>query len=134
MLLQHRILVQALLAMILVALLHFLALHFYFYWQLWWFDIVMHFLGGIVVGLGAMWALMGYSRYRGSLFTARQTLVFVLCATFLVAFSWEIYEFQFGLFDPTDYGVDSSLDIVMGLLGAIVARGYALNLSKKAHA
>ena len=134
MLLQHRILVQALLAMILLALLHFLALHFYFYWQLWWFDIVMHFLGGIVVGLGAMWALMGYSRYRGSVFTARQTLVFVLATTLLVAFSWEIYEFQFGLFDPTDYGLDSSLDIVMGTLGAIVARRYVLSLSNKTHA
>ena len=41
-----------LIALSVLAALHFIALSLYLYWQVWWFDIPMHLLGGFTVVLG----------------------------------------------------------------------------------
>src|SRR5688572_29626513 len=45
----------ALLALILI--LDLFALEYYLYWMLWWYDIMMHFLGGVIIGSGVLWFL-----------------------------------------------------------------------------
>lgn len=132
MLLHRRILLRALVLMLVVAGLHFLALTFYFYWQLWWFDILMHFLGGVVVGLGALWALLGFSVRQGFIPTPFQMFLAVIAAGLIVGLSWEIYELYFRLFDAHYYAADTSLDVVMDLTGATVAYFYVRRLQAKA--
>lgn len=46
---------------IIVATLHAIALSQFLYWQLPWFDVLMHFLGGLLVSLFGIWTLMKYS-------------------------------------------------------------------------
>ena len=115
--------------MFVLAGLHFLALTFYFYWQLWWFDILMHFLGGVVVGLGALWALLGLSVVRDFAPTPLQKMFLaVITAGLVVGISWELYELYFRLFDAHYYAADTSLDVVMDLTGATVAYFYVHRL------
>jgi len=128
MLMHHRILLRAFLAMLLVAGLHFAALSFYFYWQWWWFDILMHFLGGVVVGLGAMWALMGFSFTQKIPLSDRRTLFLLLFSVAVVGIGWEIMELKFGLYGTSSYAADTSLDLVMDLTGALAAYWYASRL------
>ena len=36
---------------------HFMAESFYFYWTLWWWDVLVHFLVGTTGGFGLYWGL-----------------------------------------------------------------------------
>lgn len=121
MLAHQRILVTALLMMVVVLVLHTLALTFYFYWQLWWFDIVMHFLGGVVVGLAALWALYGFHAQRGTVGTARQTFLWMMLAIVVVGVGWELFELRFNLYASMHYGSDTTLDLIMDAIGALLA-------------
>ena len=38
-----------------IALLHICGVFFYLYWHFWWYDIVLHFLGGLWVALMALY-------------------------------------------------------------------------------
>ncbi|HEY4508106.1 MAG TPA: hypothetical protein VJJ55_00430, partial [Candidatus Paceibacterota bacterium] len=45
-----------------IALMQSAAIVFSLYWTLWWYDILLHFLGGIFIGLLVLWVrfLSGY--------------------------------------------------------------------------
>lgn len=131
MLLHQKILLHAFIVLIVVAVSHGLALTFYFYWQLWWFDTVVHFLGGMVVGFGTLWALTGVAHYREISFSRVRALLLVLCSVVVVAISWELFEFHFGLFDSANYGSDTSADLLAGVLGATVAYAYVMHLVER---
>ena len=47
---------------VLIAILNKAALSFFLYWKFWWFDIMMHFLGGLWIGGIVLWLyyLSGY--------------------------------------------------------------------------
>ena len=126
---RHRLLILVSTIMAAIGLLHFVALTFYFYWQLWWFDIFMHFLGGIAVGLMASWAFVAFHE-RGRIPLNRLSLfIVIVVGLFLVAGLWELFEYRFDLYDTLRYRADTSLDVAMGLLGAILSYVYAARLT-----
>ncbi len=100
---------------LLIAGLHFLGLERHYYWLLWWYDIVLHLLGGLWVGLVAIWLgrqlnlTLGWSR--------------LLLIILTVGVAWELYELWFGLTltSKAGYLEDTGLDLVFDLLGAIGA-------------
>jgi len=47
---------------IIIAFLHQSAVALYWYWSVPWFDIVMHFLGGLWVGTCALWFTEQFDR------------------------------------------------------------------------
>ena len=107
----------------LIALLHFTAMAFYLYWTLWWYDIILHFLGGAFVGLLALW-LRYFSGYAGIADSsrARSALYFVLCATLGIGIGWEVFERLLGLtYSVEGYVFDTSIDLLMDCLGSLVA-------------
>lgn len=102
-----------------LAVTNYLALEFYLYWLYLWFDMPMHFLGGLTAALGYLALRDFFPRLPKTLFRISLTLSFV----FLVAVAWELFEVWAGipLHEP-DYILDTLMDLCLGLLGGAV--GY----------
>lgn len=103
---------------VLLFFLHGIATVFELYWSVWWIDIVNHLVGGAVVSMiGVLLWLNGKEKRPPK---PLELLLFVL----FVSIAWEVFEFSFGLMSFSEKGVkfDTSLDIVMDLLGILVAR------------
>lgn len=104
--------------------------HLYFY--IWWLDIPMHILGGFWVGL---MVLTYYFAHRHKLYKSeslRFAFLLAVGATFVVAVSWEIFEWGVDRANGLNHNdiVDTIADICNGLIGAslgtalFVRRGY----------
>lgn len=68
-----------------IFILNFAASRFYWYSSIFWFDMLMHFLGGLWLGLVFIWL------YRTR---AMETVSFlkIMASVFVIGFLWEIYE------------------------------------------
>lgn len=97
------------------AAVHLLALKASLYWYFWWFDVVMHFWGGILIGLG-VYTLCTLSRFR-----CRVTLKMILIALVIATGTWEIFEWWADLWQPTAYYFDTVQDIALGFGGGLLA-------------
>ncbi len=112
--------VAGLIAVIFV--LNFLANKFYWYYSIWYFDMIMHFLGGL-------WVALAYL-YLVSATDINQRLVWkTLGAVLLIGVGWEIFEFYFinhVAENPFDQ-VDTLSDLFFDLLGGSGAIIYFKN-------
>ncbi len=98
-----------------VAVIHFLANEHFLYWEWWWLDVVMHFLGGNFIASLFAWFYI----------SLRETIpsrAAILYAVFLVAVLWELFEFMTGMMDTTipGYVFDTVSDTILGILGAYI--------------
>lgn len=94
-----------------MALVQHYALIYYWYWTYWWLDIVMHTLGGVVVGLLV-------STYVGRRWGT------VVLGVLIVGLSWEVYEYVLGLsLSEPNFLMDSALDLLMDTIGGFIAYG-----------
>ena len=92
-------------ALVLVLIFHVIALELFLYWKLWWFDIIVHALGGFAVGLVPFML-----REWGAPIPERLLyLVPVVALAVVVALAWEVFEIFFGLttFENKDVMVDT---------------------------
>jgi hypothetical protein len=108
---------------ILIGALHQAGSVFYFYWSLAWFDNMMHFLGGLSMGLLFLWI-----RYVSGLFVKRtpskkEVMINVIIFVAIVSIGWEIFEYVFDIANPTGgkYLLDTSHDLISDFVGAITA-------------
>ena len=87
------------------------ALEYYLYWVYWWFDIVMHAIGGLVIGL-----LVYAAGYR--------TLLKLVMTVILIGLVWEVFEYAIGVMTyEDDVLFDTILDLIMDTIGALGAYG-----------
>lgn len=104
-----RWLVAALLLCTVLAALEWWAVENFIFWKYVWFDLPMHFLGGLALGVLAV-----------GIINTRNVRYFIL--SLLLAFvGWEVFEYVFGVPREANYAFDTSIDIVMDTLGALVA-------------
>lgn len=114
----------------LVALLHWTATKLQLYWTVWWYDLLMHFLGGFWVGLAAVGALR-MPRVRAALPRVRP-LPFAVAAMAVVGTAWEIFEYAADLtFVDRGYALDTATDFMLGFAGAVSSLAYAKWLLKR---
>jgi len=107
-----------------VALLDYLGQIFRLYWALWWFDLVMHFLGGLVVGLFLAWLYVFVLKKKpdGRLIWASVVGVIIIGSL------WEIYEVFIGInVTHEPYVWDTTIDIILDITGAIIGSKYIKN-------
>lgn len=111
----NRLVIIFLVLSIIFALVHIFAMKLSLYWFHWWFDILMHFWGGTLIGLGvhALATLPKISHFP--------TTKLVLIVLFVATVSWEIFERAAGLYDPATYVIDTSQDIILGFSGGLLA-------------
>lgn len=94
---------------------HFLALTFYLYWAIWWFDIVMHILGGVWL----VFVLRSLQLLRWRQVRYKKLSSYILLAVLLFIL-WEIFGvYLSGGFKP-DWLFDTILDTVCGIVGIII--------------
>lgn len=123
--LYHQPLFRFLFALIsLVALLHLAALKYFLYLEWWWFDILMHFLGGLWVGVAALWFTRQYILRRA--LTPRLALCVTLASIAAVAVGWEFFELWAGVPITPNYAKDTALDLSAGVLGALAGYAYVM--------
>lgn len=77
---------------ILIVLLNTFATSFYLYSTLWWFDIPMHFLGGVFTALLSLWFFVRVVPARFLPNTLWGWVITVLLSVFIVGLAWEMYE------------------------------------------
>jgi len=117
---------KSLLAFIfLILIFQAIAIIFYWYWRIWWFDMPMHFLGGLWVGLSVLWFVFLSKRLTVNIpQTAFSTFVTGVLLVFIVAIVWEIFEYVVQVFIPREipYDIlDTLSDIFWGLMGGVTA-------------
>jgi len=110
-----------------LAILHFLGVKFYLDWVYSWYDMVLHFLGGVAVGLFAIWVFEHISGYN--LWTNIRILIWGLVMVLTVGVLWEIFEIYVGFTDFGDgmqYVTDTISDLVLDSVGGILGLIYGL--------
>lgn len=108
---------------IVVLLAHFFALKSYLYWTVEWFDILMHFLGGLLIGLIIISFLNRIHREE-SLINKKLLIISIILGVLAVGLGWELWEIFVGFTDIVSDRVDTFVDLVMDLFGGVVAIGY----------
>ena len=89
---QYFFLAGGIVLLIAVGYLNILAFRFSWYWLVWWFDIFMHALGGLGLGL----VLLGLGNLRPSLSLPekrRDLVAGVVAVVMVMSFTWELFEF-----------------------------------------
>lgn len=94
---------------------HRLAVEASLYWYFWWFDILMHFWGGLLIGLG----IFALATFRRLTFKPKLSVVFVVAVGFVV--SWEVFEWYIGILDPALHLKDTLMDMFLGVFGALLS-------------
>jgi len=108
-----------------IALLHISALNNYYYWIYSWFDLLVHFLGGMWVAVMALWIYFFSGLFR----KPKMSKVIIFWLSFLAVLStsllWEIYEVNIWrhLSEP-DFIVDTITDTLAALAGSYMAYTY----------
>jgi hypothetical protein len=121
------LLFEVFLLAIIVAIAHKMALSLYLYWTISWFDILMHFLGGALIALLALFFIYDKKFFHFDI--KRPIVIFSIAvgSVLIVGLSWELWELYFGMSDIEIDKWDTVLDLIMDILGAVFAYFYARN-------
>jgi hypothetical protein len=112
-----------------IGVLNFLAVYFYLYWTIWWFDMLVHFSAGACVAMAGI--LVYYFYKKQSLPSIRTSIVVAFAFVITIGILWEIYELLIhatALSDGLDYFLDTGSDLLMDVSGGIVGALYAHKL------
>lgn len=107
---------------VLTAVLHITANALSLYWRLRWFDIPMHFLGGVFIAFLLIWFFYwsGYTRLKTP--SPRAFFVSIIGGTIIVGIGWEVFEYLLGVsWRPEGYWFDTIKDMSMDVIGAVIA-------------
>lgn len=107
-----------------IATLHILAVIFYLYWFIWWFDMPLHFLGGLCVGFFSMWVVSMFVKLIQS--NNKKILVSAILGALFVGLMWEWFEYVNGITYNTvgSYKLDTIKDLILDCLGGYVSYLY----------
>ncbi len=113
----RKLLIRLLLLIFFIFLLNYLAMEFFWYSSIWYFDMPMHFLGGIWLGLASIYL---FSLKDISLKSILKIFFIVL----LIGIGWEIFEIFIKFvtqnsFDFLDTMSDLSFDVLGGLFAIL---------------
>ena len=110
---------------IIVSFLHYSALVLSLYYTVSWFDIMMHFIGGSLIGLLFIFILYIYEWKPFQKNNKATVFIVTLGGVLIVGLAWELWELFVGFTDITTDFPDTLLDIIMDLLGGSMAFLYA---------
>jgi hypothetical protein len=123
-----KIFTRVALVIFLIFLLNFVGSRFYWYYSIWYFDIIMHILGGLWVGLAVIWI---FSKSKVA-FSIRNIALFFV-GVLIVGIFWEIFEILVNetiARNPFNF-FDTISDIFCDLTGAGLALLFSKNIFRK---
>lgn len=92
------------------------------FWNTNWYDIVLHSLGGLLMGA---WACAVSARLS---FSPRGAALFVFVVATAGGISWEVFEYTLSIWNGP---VDTAFDLLFDLLGAFSALLFYVPLYKR---
>ena len=104
--------------------------HFFLYWRFPWLDMIMHFLGGVWIGLSVLWVYYLSGKFKDIPENRRRiSYIYILAGTVTVIIGvfWEIFEFSldfFVTFNEFNGFYDTASDILLAVIGAIFSAKY----------
>ena len=107
------------LSIFLIFILNFIAGKFYWYYTIWYFDILMHVFGGFFIALLLIWLLKIKE-------ISSKTILEIILGVFIIGVAWEIFEIVFNNIiagDPFNM-LDTISDIFCDLAGSCLAIVY----------
>ena len=109
---------------LLVSIMHYAALKFYFYWTISWFDILMHLMGGYLIGLIAISLLLNFlnNEIKNN---KKIILILVLSFVLIIGLGWELWELFMNFSNILEDKLDTVVDIIMDTIGGYFAFLYA---------
>ena len=119
-----------LLFIIMIGVANALADHFFLYWRLPWLDMLMHFLGGVWIGLAILWIYYLSGKFKNIPENRRRIsyiYFFAGTAAMIIGIFWEIFEFSldfFVVFNEFNGFYDTASDILLAVIGALFAAKY----------
>ena len=107
-----------------VGLLELVTIKLHLFITIFWFDMVMHFFGGFLAGMFALWVLT-WKKQRN--FSYGQMLLWGMGMAFVIGIIWEVFELYFGItyIHLPDYWSDNGMDIIMDISGGLISVWYA---------
>ncbi|MEO8637524.1 MAG: hypothetical protein ABI430_01325 [Candidatus Taylorbacteria bacterium] len=127
---RETLLKQIFVLIVCIVVLHFSALVFYLYWSIWWYDEVVHYLGGVWIALASLWLFFfsGYVHLKAN--RSAQILAMVVIFALTIGVLWELFEFLFGeSFIVSNYEIDTLSDLLMDIAGGL--SGYLYFVFRK---
>ena len=117
----------------LVATLHITALSLHLYFVYSWFDIMMHFIGGLLAAMFGVWLYEKFGKEALKNDVHYNVLFNVVIFVTIVGLLWESFELLLGLTldNRVLYVEDTILDFVMNTIGAVAGYFYACWIIKK---
>jgi hypothetical protein len=115
----------ALLLAVLTAVAYWWGVDNSFFWIYSWYDILLHLLGGVVMGL---WAAAVAARMH---LTPLRALLLVLFIGVIGGVAWELFEIAFNMIKADNYWLDTFADLGNDIVGGLVAWLLYLVLYKK---
>lgn len=106
----------------LIGALHLLGFQYFLYWRFWWYDMIIHSLGGIEVVLAVAW-FVGLSRQSA-------TWLSLLAAAIVVGIGWEAFELWGGIPREANWTFDTAIDLSMDALGGIIGISIVARLGR----
>jgi len=103
--------------LILVLVLHVTAIRLHLYWSLWWFDAILHVLGGVVIGLTWVFFIRRFPQT-----IQKNSFIWFLVFAGFVGIGWEVFEYVKDLTHAKEgYWLDTVQDVIADYAGAIWA-------------
>jgi len=106
-----------------IAALHIAALYFFWYWSIWWYDIMMHTLMGFWIGSMALIIASRRINTKNDLIRFGVPIL----AAFIIGILWETFEWHIDRFiivrlqtDIIDTLSDLASDITGGLIASLI--------------
>lgn len=115
---KNRLFFRAVTLFLLVCVLEYFAEVFYFHWTIWWYDVILHHLGGACAGTAFLYSY--YDLFKISKFNKQGAIKLVFLFVLFVGVVWEIYELIHGdssFSDGVFYYRDTFSDLIADSAG-----------------
>lgn len=102
-----------------IAVLYAIGLYFKLLWQIWWYDILLHTLAGVLISL----VFLGLIRMYGFTFRKMHHMFIpAIAAALVIGLLWEVFELVIGatFVSKAGYKTDTSIDLVCDIVGAMI--------------
>ncbi len=128
----HPIILPFLVLSVLIGAMYVTAIQFSLFYELPWFDVLLHLFGGMWVAL----AVFSFYRFgRGEQPPVGNTVYALLLAAGLaVGIAWEFLEIYMKvIFDTSQYISDTATDITLDVLGAFIVARVVIKKDAQSH-
>ncbi|MHB1118139.1 MAG: hypothetical protein ACYCZ7_01230 [Minisyncoccota bacterium] len=108
---------------VVIAVVNVVAQSYYWYWTMRWFDMPMHFAGGLWVAGVVLWWRFFSGKFAPASFAVSSVIFWALLGAVGVGVLWELYEAGVSYFTVGHVNdmLDTMGDLILDTLGGLVA-------------